>query len=119
MSPKGSMKILPSAPVRAYEDWPNHSTCMVLLQFGGQGLPPLRLAGGRGRGLVGVLVLAAAHQRGAGGGQAGDDCEEEGGVEAVAERAGDQMREEALAGEDRFGVRAGGVHGAGADQVFD
>ena len=84
------MKTLPLSPVREKADWPYHSTCMLFLQF--LKMPARGRFDGR---LVGVVVAAAAQQRGRGGDQAGDDGEGEGGVEAVAERAGDQVREEA------------------------
>src|SRR6476659_4963249 len=89
MSAKGSMKTVASGAVRAKADWPNHSTCMLFLQ-----LRDLRRGARRPIRLVGVVVAPAAQERGGGCDQAGDDREDEGGLETVPERAGDQVGEE-------------------------
>src|SRR6185503_317646 len=84
MSPNGSIATVTSPARRAKADWPNHSTCMLLLCSESDE----RLA---------VTVLAAPQQRGGGRHQAGEDRERERGVQAVLERPGDQVREEAAA----------------------
>ena len=58
---------------------------------GSSGWPLLQLpqpfsASLRGRRVLGIVVAAAAQKRGRGRHQAGDDREDEGGVESVAER---------------------------------
>src|SRR6202012_5542984 len=114
MSPKGSMKTFASEPVRVKADCPCHSTRMLLLQLRDLGWPD------RGLGwLLGVVVLAAAQQRGGGGDETGDDREGEGGVETVAERARDQLRDEGLAGERGVGMVREVREDFGADQVLD
>ena len=66
-----------------------------------------------------VQVHAAAHQRGRRGDQAGEDREREGRVQAVAERPGDQLREERPAGEDRPVVSRDRREHLRAGQVVD
>src|SRR5215470_19913610 len=90
MSPNGSITTFAPSAVRVNADWPCHSTRMLFLQS---------LDLWVRRRLVGVVVAAAAEQGGAGCDQAGHDRERERGGEAVAERAGDQVREEGVTGE--------------------
>jgi hypothetical protein len=58
-------------------------------------------------------------QRGRGGDEAGDDGEGEGDVESVAEGSGDQVWEEAGAGEYGMGVGRQRGQRFGANQVLD
>src|ERR1700709_2206027 len=115
MSPQGSMKTVAASPSRVNADCPCQLTRMGLLQFadrwGRGGL--LRLA------RLGVGVAAAAGQRGGGGDKGGADREGERGVEPVAERSGDQVGEEGVAGERRLRLLRQRVQGLAAEQVFD
>src|SRR4051794_19984516 len=94
---------------------PCPSTRMVSLQLRLQ-LWPRPLASAR---LLDMVVAAAAQERGAGGDEASDDREAEGGIEPVAEGARDQVREEGVAFEDRAGVRSHRFQRPAADQVRD
>src|SRR3954447_23756029 len=78
---KGSMKMVSLPSLRRNADWPYHSTCMLLLSLE----PGLLGKGDDDRVVVRTLVdhLAAAHQRRAGGDQAGDDRERERRVQAA------------------------------------
>ena len=100
MSANGSMKTFVPLLVRAKADWPYHSTCMLFLQF--LDVPESALVAGR---RIGVVVAAAAEQGRECGDEAGDDREHEGGIEAVAERAGDQVRKEGGASDHRVRMR--------------
>src|SRR5947207_5113796 len=99
MSANGSMKTAASGAVRAKADWPYHSTCMLFLKL----RDVRRWARGPLR-LVGVVVAPAAQHRGGGGDQAGDDREDEGGLETVPERARDQLGKERRARQRGVGV---------------
>src|SRR4051812_16771764 len=91
-SSKGSMKTVAAPSLRRNADCPYHSTCMLLLEVG-----RAQTAGGRCDGALGRLVVVdhapAAQQRGAGRDQAGDDREQERGVQPVLEGPGDEVGE--------------------------
>src|SRR3954453_15229996 len=107
------MKTVVPPSLRLNADWPYHSTRMLLLRLGRQ-----QGAGGGPAVLVADLA-AAAHQRRDGGDQAGDDRERERGVQAVAERRGDQVGEEPRPGEQRVVVRREPGQHVRTQQVLD
>ena len=76
----------------------------------------MHFLGGR---FLDVFVAPAAQHGGAGRDQAGDDREQEGRVQAVAEGRGDQVGEEGMAGEDRLGVCAQPAQRVGPYKLLD
>src|SRR4051794_23668984 len=94
------------SPVRRKVDCPYHSTRMVLL-------------GSWDERHLAVMEAAAAQQRRRGGDQARDDREREGRVQAVLEGPGDELREEARAGDGRLVGRRERVQRVRAEQALD
>jgi hypothetical protein len=99
--------------LREKADWPYHSTCMLFLQF----LDLWASARVAGR-LIDVVVATATEQGRESRDEAGDDREDKGGVEAVAERAGDQVRKERGSRDRSVCVRRERGERSGPDQVL-
>src|SRR3954452_15836386 len=117
-SSKGSMNTVVAPSVRRKADCPYHSTCMLLLEFGRAQTAWGGCDGGLGR-LVLVDHAPAAQQRGAGRDQAGDDREQEGGVQPVLEGPRDEIGEERAPRERRLVVRGQAGEHVRAEQVLD
>src|SRR5512132_1669453 len=110
------MKTVTAPSVRRKADCPYHSTCMLLLEVGRAQTAGDRCGHGLGR-LVVVDYAPATQQRGAGGDQARDDCEQEGGVQPVLEGPGDEVGEEGAPREGRLVVRRQPGEHVRAEQV--
>src|SRR4051794_5248378 len=105
-SPNGSTNTLPRSPSMRKADCPNLSTRMLLLRSKCQ------------EALVGMVVLAAAQQRSCRRHETRDDGERERGVQAVAERARYQLREEGMTRDQRAVVAAETGEPVGAHEVL-